>query len=126
MSLDQDIARIAAIEDMRARAIIEADTATLERITASDYVHIEASGQRRDRQGFLAGIDPTRGRFERYLLLENDIRILGDAALVIGVFENVFVTATGERRTRRARHTRVYVRGGQDWLNLSHQATILD
>ena len=52
--------RIARLEAARAKAIVEADIAALSRITDDDYVHVEVSGQVRDKRGFLDGVP--RGR----------------------------------------------------------------
>ncbi len=124
MDLSEDIAAIAGLEESRARAIVEADATELGRLTDDDYLHIEASGKVRNKDGFLAGVAPKGGRFERYVLLDNQIRVFGDAAVVTGLFENTFVAADGSRTTKRARHTRVYVRRANGWKNVSHQATV--
>lgn len=117
--------RIARLEAARAKAIVEADIAALSRITDDDYVHVEVSGQVRDKRGFLDGVAPLGGRFERYELLENAIRVFGDTAVVTGLFENTFLSGDGRRTGKRGRHTRVYVRRGADWRNVSHQATAI-
>lgn len=118
-------AEIAALEATRARAIVERDVRALRAMTAEDYVHVEASGALRDRAGFLSVLTSGAGRFVRYDLIENHIAVLGDAAMVTGIFENAFQAADGAVTPKRARHLRVYARLAGGWLNIAHQATAL-
>lgn len=126
MDIADDVAEITRIESSRARAIVAADIVTLDRITDDDYVHVEVSGKARDKRSFLDGVAPDGGgRFARYELQDNLVRIFGDAAVVIGTFQNTFLTADGVRIHKRARHTRVYIRREAGWKNVSHHATAI-
>ena len=113
-----DAAAIAALEAARARAIVAGDVATLEAMTAGDYVHVETSGALRDKAGFLGVLTSGAGRFVRYELIDNHIAVLGEAAIVTGVFENAFQAADGTLTSKRARHLRVYAKRDGGWLNV--------
>lgn len=124
MTEDEDLTELQRLEAERARAIVAADIDALALLTDDDYVHIDISGLQRDKAGFLAGVAPREGgRFERYDLDDDQIRLFGNVAVVNGGFENCFVNAAGEQIVRRGRHTRVYVRRPSGWRNLLHQGT---
>ena len=125
MEADDGAAVVAAIEAARASAIVEADVATLSRITDEDYIHVETSGLVRTKREFLATIGSEAGRFERYLLIENHIRVYGAVAVVTGGFENTYRAADGRQTAKTARHIRIYLRGDGGWTNISHQATLV-
>lgn len=118
-------ATVCALEAERARAIVGADVATLRALTAETYVHIDAGGRRRNRAEFLNGLDPRCGRFHSYDLLETEVTVHGSVAVVLGVFQNAFEAPDGRVTSRRARHQRVWVRSGEGWRNLTHQATAI-
>lgn len=122
----EDLRAIAALEDARAAAIVNADITTLDAMTDADYVHVEASGRVRDKAGFLETLRAGVARFERYELIDNRIQLYGDAAVVTGAFKNVLLSSDGSRITKTARHMRVYVRRGGKWSNVCHQATAFD
>ena len=123
---DADRRAVAALEALRAAAIVSADTDTLAAMTDADYVHVETSGRVRTKQDFLETLRSGPGRFERYDVRENVIRLYGDAAVVTGVFENAYRAASGQCTVKTARHIRVYVRRAGRWMNVSHQATALE
>ena len=123
---DTDRRAIAALEELRAAAIVSADTKALAAMTDADYVHVETSGRVRTKQDFLETLRSGPGRFERYDVTENVIRLYGDTAVVTGVFDNAYRTADGHCTAKTARHIRVYVRRAGGWTNVSHQATALD
>jgi hypothetical protein len=125
MDTERYISRIESIEAARAKAIIEADFDMLDHITDEDYVHVESSGTVRTKGEFLDQIKNGSGRYERYLVLENNIRIYGYVAVVTGVFENSYRARDGDCINKRARHIRVYVCREARWRNVSHQATSL-
>ena len=118
-----DKAAIADLEAGRARAILEADVAWLKDMTDPDYIHVEATGQRRNREDFLAALASGKVRFTRYDVLENDIRIVDDVAIVSGIFQNEIEGTDVMCRQKRGRHCRIYIRRGDRWANILHQGT---
>jgi ketosteroid isomerase-like protein len=123
---DAHIAELEAIEEVRARAVVERDLETLEVITGDDYVHVESGGMLRTKADFLAALHTGTRRFSRYETSERRIRLYGDVAVVHGVVENSLVTPDGASTPKRVRFVRVWVRDdGGAWRNVSHLATEL-
>jgi hypothetical protein len=125
MNFKANVAQIEAIEASRVRAILEADLEVLGNITDDDYLHVDSSGAVRTKGEFLDKIRQGDGRYERYSISENNIRIYANSAVVMGVFENTYRPRHGDCIMKRARHIRVYVRRDDGWRNVSHQATSL-
>lgn len=74
--------QVLAVEAVRAKAMADADIATLERITGEDSVHLESSGQVRTKAEFLDGLRRGDYRFESFVVDENHARIFGETAVV--------------------------------------------
>lgn len=123
--MQHDIDAILALETRRTQALLDADVAALETITAADYTHVETGGGVRDKAGFLAILTRPGTRFVRWDIHENHVRIYGDTAVVTGRYTNVVRTPAGEQPPKQARHIRVYVRRDGLWQNVAHQATAL-
>jgi hypothetical protein len=59
-----EVEQVLAVEAKRVRALLNADFATLDQITAQDYVHVESNGRRRSKTEFLEGLARSEYRFE--------------------------------------------------------------
>lgn len=118
-----EVEQVLAVEAMRVRALLNADIALLDRITAQDYVHVESNGRRRSKTEFLDGLARSEYRFESFVIDENRVRIVGPVAIVTGCYHNDIRTREGLQPTKYARHIRVYVKDGGLWRNVAHQAT---
>lgn len=118
-------ADVLAVETIRLKAMLEADTETLDRITGADYVHVESTGQIRTKAQFLEGLRNREYRFESFVIDENDVRILGAVALVTGRYHNVIETRAGIQPVKFARHLRLYALRNGEWINVAHQATAI-
>jgi ketosteroid isomerase-like protein len=123
MSHDTLAAQVLAVEAARARALVDADVATLDRITSDDYVHVESTGKVRTKAQFLDGLRQGEYRFESFVVDENHVSIHGDTAVVTGSYHNVIRTRAGVQPVKHARHIRVYARRDGAWINVAHQAT---
>ncbi len=117
------IAAVLAVEATRVRAMLEADVATLEALTADEYTHIESSGGTRNKAEFLATVARPDYRFEIFQIDANQVRVYGDTAVVTGSYHNAIRTPAGLQPVKHARHIRVYVRRDGRWRNVAHQAT---
>ena len=118
-----EIKQVLAVEAMRVQALLDADIAVLDQITAQDYVHVESNGRRRSKTEFLDGLARSEYRFESFVIDENRVRIVGPVAIVTGCYHNDIRTRDGLQPTKYARHIRVYVKDGGRWRNIAHQAT---
>jgi hypothetical protein len=120
------VAEVLAADARRIDALVAADLATLDELTAEDYTHVETNGGLRDKAQFLALLGQPGLRFVSWTIDENHVRIFGDVALVSGRYRNVVQTAAGVQPEKHARHLRVWVRRDGAWRNVAHQATRLD
>ncbi len=111
---DEAKLRVEALEASRAKAIVEADIAQLDRMTDDSYVHVETRGQVRTKAKLLRAFDSAVGCYERYVLVDNLVQDHGDVAVVNGAFENLHRRADGGYSAKTARHTRLYIRRGEE------------
>lgn len=118
-----EVEQVLAVEAARVQALLNADIATLDEITAQDYVHIDSNGRRRSKTEFLDGLARSEYRFESFVIDENSVRIIGPVAIVTGRYHNDIRTREGLQPTKYARHIRVYVKNDGLWRNVAHQAT---
>lgn len=120
-----EVRRLLALDEARARALVEVDIDTLDRVTEEAYVHVESSGKRRTKTEFIDGLRKGISRFERFIIDENVATIYGDTAVLTGRYHTDIRTAEGLQPTKHARHMRVYARRGEGWINVAHQATAI-
>jgi hypothetical protein len=117
------VTEVLAVEALRVKALVDGDIATLDRITSSDYRHVESTGKVRTKDQFLRDLEQGGYRFDSFVIDENQIRIFGDTAVVTGRYHNDIRTKLGLQPTKHALHVRIYVREGGKWINVAHQAT---
>ena len=123
MPLDDDTHRLLDLDQARARALVESDIATLERITADGYSHVETNGTVRGKADFLDSLRRGDVRFDTFVIEASHVRIFGDTAVLTGSYHDTIRTPQGAQRTKHARHIRVYVRTDGCWRAVAHQAT---
>lgn len=123
MSEELALLEVLQVEKVRADAMVRADIETLDQMTSEDYTHVESTGRLRSKAEFLEALRQGEYRFESFVIDENQVRIIGDAAIVTGSYHNDIRTPAGLMPTKYARHLRVYVRRGGTWQNVAHQAT---
>lgn len=123
MDVASDRATVLDVDQRRAAAFVTNDVAFLESVTGEGYTHVETSGVARTRAGFLAERRSGTPRFKRFDIERNDVRVLGDIAIVSGRYANQIQTAAGVQPVKRARHLRVYARRNGKWRAVARQAT---
>lgn len=111
------------LDSLRAKALVDKDIATLDRIIADDYTHVESSGNARSKRELLESLRRSDYHFKSFVIDANRVRIYGDTAVVTGRYHNEIVTSKGLQPVKYARHLRVYVRRDGTWRNVAHQAT---
>jgi hypothetical protein len=122
-SRDADLIR--ALEAERCRALVDADVAALDRLTAEDYTHVETGGGIRDKASFLSILSRPGMRFTSWVIDEYRARIDGATAIVTGRYRNTVRTRAGDQPPKHARHIRVYACRDDRWQNVAHQATLI-
>ncbi|HEV2669956.1 MAG TPA: nuclear transport factor 2 family protein [Gemmatimonadales bacterium] len=115
---------VKALELRRGEALLKADTATLSRMMASEFIEISRLGQIR------TGADNLRDIGSGVLKLTNvkydslSVRIYGDIAVLRGIADN-----TGSFRgfpfSGKIRYTRVFVKRDGRWQAVAMQQTMM-
>jgi len=116
------VAEIRALEAAHNEAIVHADVAALDRMTAEDYTFITPRGFLVTKAEMLKGLGRGAFRYEYRQVYELKIRVYGDAAVVTGRS-----VQSGQERGQdysdAYRFTRVYVRREGRWLSVAWQTT---
>ncbi len=115
---------ILRLENDRVRALLRQDYPALERLMASDCLHIERDGTQRTTAALLARFRAEPTTFATFVIDENQVRLYGTTAVVTGRYHNALRLHGQRQPTKYARHTRVWVRQADGrWRLVSHQAT---
>lgn len=117
-SVVRDSAEVIAVERRWADADQSCDVAALERMLSPNLTFVHTTGATDDRRGFLEKV--TGCPFTRVESRPSQVRVMGDAALVIGALR---LTPKGGGPGQWIPYTRVYVREPSGWLLLAHQGT---
>src|SRR5438105_2630163 len=110
------------LEKERSDAVIKGDTATLDRMTADDYVLTNALGQVRNKAQILA--DLKSGEL-KYQSIDNDdvtVHVYGNAAVLTG-HSTTKGQSGGKDISGQYRFTRVYVKRDGRWQSVAFQQT---
>jgi hypothetical protein len=114
---------IRALERLRLRALVSADTATASRLTAADFQLINPVGMTLTKQEYLAQVAAGTLDYLRWDPEEIVVRHYGNAA-VIRYRSQLEVTVAGQHNPARAHwHTDLYERRGGSWQVVWSQAT---
>lgn len=118
---------VAAVEQRRIDALLAGDVSTLNEIIDDDCTHVESNGVARSKAAFLEDVAERAFSFDLFEILEeileNDIRVFGDTAVVAGAYRNIARVGGQPLPLKHARHLRVYVRRAGGWKLVAHQAT---
>lgn len=118
------IEELLAIEREWTAAHRNGDFATMERLMAEDFVKVLPDGSLADKAAVLASLRDEHRWWDFAAGDEYDVRVLGDAAVVIGRWR-----ARGSNNGRpfdyAARFSSVYVRRDGRWLMLTEQSTTI-
>ena len=113
---------IKSLEKERAAAVIKADTATLEKLTADDYILINANGQMMDKQQTMEAIKTGQIKIASNDLSDLKVRVYGNTAVVTGK-STVKGTLSGTEVNGPILFTRVYVKKNGHWQAVAFQQT---
>ncbi|UGV26861.1 nuclear transport factor 2 family protein [Rhodopseudomonas boonkerdii] len=115
---------IADLEERRRKAMLAADIAALEEMFVDDlsYTHSNAVTERKAL--YLERLAAGYYDYRALNFLDQDIRIVGDAALVIGRMTGEVMIA-GQLKKLNGRTTVVWIRRGTGWQMLTFQSTSL-
>lgn len=112
------------VEEERIQALLRGDTVALEYILAEEFISTESSGKVSTKPEFIAAFKRDGVGFESFEIEENNVRIYGETAIVIGRYVNrMRARDATPAPLKRARHLRFYVKRSGRWLLVAHQAT---
>ena len=115
-------ASVLATDDRRIKARAEGDVKALSRIYADDYSLITAEGEVRSKAVQLGELSAGQLRFAPLRPLEREVRVYGQAALVISR-DPAGIVRNGQQIGGDLRMTRLYVWRQGRWQLVSAQAT---
>lgn len=111
-----------ALERAWNEAIVDRDTAALERILAPDFRLVTSQGVT-SREALIAAVRSRRAEVLPFVTEDVEVRTYGDTAIMTGRF-NQTMTLGADRATATYRYTDVYRRQAAGWVALSAQATV--
>ncbi len=113
---------IRQLETRRLRAMVEVDTAALDKILADDLTYTHSSGQVDTKAQFIASLKSGQLRYESVTTDEVKVRVDGDAAVVTG--RGMMKVKAGDRELNMPiRFTDVYVKRRGRWQMVAWQST---
>jgi ketosteroid isomerase-like protein len=107
-------AKIKAMENELARAVVARDYEALKRLEADSYVYTDSDAIVSTREDFITDYQTGRSNISALRFDEMIVTTYGDAAVVRGVL-TVSRVDNGVDRSRMARYTRFYVKFPEGW-----------
>lgn len=114
---------IKRLEARRYAAMLAADVDELEQILAPGLVYTHSDASRDSRTSYLGKVASRQFDYLRIEHDEEDIRIVGDCAVVVGQMRGV-VNVGAKTLHLDNSCTAVWVRSGQDWRLLTYTPTV--
>ena len=110
------------VEEVQDQAIMNGDTATLDRIYAEDFAYMNQFGDLIPRAQVLAGFQSRKAKMSSMKHDDIRIRVYGDTVVLTGRSAGTF-HYNGKVSEGPRRFTNVYVKLDGRWQLVSHQAT---
>jgi len=115
---------IRALEEVRGQALLNADTLTLSRLVANEFIEISRLGDARRKSDNLSDIATGRLKLTSVKYDSLTVRVYGDVAVLFGIANNKG-TFHGVPWEGRIRYMRVFVRRDGRWQAVASQQTAL-
>jgi uncharacterized protein (TIGR02246 family) len=122
---DPAVAQVLAAEREWARAHLENDTDALAEMMAEEYTQIAGDGSVLGKEEVLASFWPGVRHWDEATSDEHDVRVYGEAAVVIGRWRGRGVNS-GQPFDYSARYVSVWVRRDGRWQMVTDQSTEID
>lgn len=104
------------------QAALKGDVATYEKLLADDYISISVLGKASTKPEIIESIKSGKTKFDAIDVLDSQVRVHGDAAVVIGL-ANVKGHSGDTDISGQYRSTRVWIKQKGQWKTVSFQAT---
>ncbi len=121
---DDQATTVLAADEARYQALYAQDTAALEHMLTSDYVHTHANGKTDDKAAFLSSIAAGRYRFVEAVRTEQRVRTAGPTIVLSGTTRTT-LDVGGETKVMRNAFVTVWVESETALQLLHWQATAL-
>lgn len=113
---------LVALENQIARAVVEADTAFVERLWDEDFVYTGVRGEVKSKADILNELRDGALTFDLLRFDDLRVRVYGDAAVVTGLATTRGRSPAGEI-SGEFRYTRVYAKRQGQWRLVAFQGT---
>ena len=100
------------------------DVEFLDRQTAENYTTINAAGALSARSQFMQSLREGNTTVKSFELADLDARVLGNVAILTGVYRDFSISKGRERRVN-VRFTRIFMKDGGTWRAVAYQQTPL-
>ncbi len=117
-----DVEDVLAVERQWTEAHLYGDVRTIKRLMAEEYIRIQPDGSLANKSEIVASLQPGRRSWDAAQGDEYDIRVYGDAAVVVGRWTARGVN-NGQPFDYAARFLSVYVKHEGQWLMAAEQST---
>jgi ketosteroid isomerase-like protein len=116
--------QVLACEQLRCKAVMDADIETLTELVENDLVHVHVTARVNTQQEYLDGIR-NRSEYKSVTRENMKVRSYGDIAIATGILVNVhrLRNAGEDWRTTKAFVTQVWKLTLSGWKQVSFQAT---
>ncbi len=116
------VAEIKALEDRRYDAMLSNDLATLDQLLSEQLVYTHSNGQRDTKDEYLKQVESGHFKYFAITRPEEEIRVFGDMAMVVGRMV-ARVTVGGAERRLDNRSLAIWIRKGGQWRLVAYQPT---
>ncbi len=121
---DDDVRAVLAAEDLRYRAMVDGDLATMDRLCADELSYAHSSGARDTKAEYF---EKVRSGYYDYLRIDHPVErveVLGDTAIVVGRM-TADLTVAGTPKTIDNLALAVWSRASGEWRLLAYAPTTL-
>ena len=118
-----DGSNVRELEDRLNEAIVQGDVATFDRLFADDFTHTSHDGTFRTRAEWLKGRVQGKSNYVSYEVVDRQIRIYGETAVVTGLAKPSWREDDGSLASGTFRLLRVWVKRGGRWQAVAFQST---
>jgi hypothetical protein len=122
--MSSDEIQLRELETMRCKAMIAADTATLERMMADDLVYTHTSGRIDSKASFIGSLASGALKYRR--IEQHDVQqLLLDNVIIFTGRTEMEVVVGGEAKLLRSRFSNVWAKRSGKWQQLLWHATLV-
>jgi len=123
-NISDDGGWVLALEKAWNQALEEKNTKSLDMILADTFVSIDIDGSVSSKNEFLASIKSPDYHASQAVTEESDVKVYGDAAVVVGIFR-VKGTEKGKPYVHRERFVDTWIKSNGKWQCVATTSTLI-